>query len=84
MTENFTAEQPPAINTHVVVNDPLGTIPAITGWVTGHGHQDTAPRGPVVLVIVDEEWQRTFTGPCTVSCLPIRPEFLAPVEVPHV
>lgn len=80
MPTNYTPENPPPINTHVVVNDPLGEIPPITGWVAGHGHLDViGPRGPVVLVTLDPEWRDTFTGPCTVGQLPIRPEFLAPV-----
>jgi hypothetical protein len=83
--DNYTAENPPAINTHVVVNDTnVGVLPRMTGWVIGHGHTDTsgghASRGPVVLVVLDTEWRDQFTGPATVGCLPIRPEYLAPLE----
>ena len=75
---NYTAENPPPLNTHVVINDPMNLIPELTGWVQGYGHLEVGHRGPIVIVVLDVESQRAFTGPCTVGSLPIRPEYLAP------
>ncbi len=80
MSEKYSADNLPPLNTHVTLDDPMGMIPAgITGWVQGFGHLEVGHRGTVVIVVLDADSQRAFTGPCTVGSLPVRPEYLAPV-----